>query len=123
MALFVVPFTCVWSGISLGGIYGRQVSSGQFDPTSSLFGLPFLIGSVFLIGYCAMTTMGNVELSQRADSLTVLPAWVSSAGRVIICGLISGRRERTAAGTDSTGIAKVWSLSWRASEEPLSELC
>jgi hypothetical protein len=71
MALFVVPFTCVWSGMSLGGIYGKQISSGLFDPTSSLFGVPFLLGSVFLIGYCAMTTMGKVELSQRGGSLSV----------------------------------------------------
>jgi len=61
----------VWSGISLGGIYGKQISSGQFDPTSSLFGVPFLLGSVFLIGYCAMTTTGKVELSQRSGSLSV----------------------------------------------------
>jgi hypothetical protein len=71
MALFLVPFTCVWSGISLGGIYGKQISSGTFDPASSLFGVPFLLGSVFLIGYCAMTTMGKVELSQRGGSLSV----------------------------------------------------
>ena len=71
MALLVVPFTCVWSGISLGGIYGKQISSGQFDPTSSLFGVPFLLGSVFLVGYCAMMTTGKIELSQRGGSLSV----------------------------------------------------
>ncbi len=71
MALFIVPFTCVWSGMSLSGIYGKQISSGQFDPRSSLFGLPFLIGSVFLIGYCAMTIIGKVELVQRGGSLSV----------------------------------------------------
>jgi hypothetical protein len=71
MALFIVPFTCVWSGISLSGIYGKQISSGQFDPTSALFGLPFLIGSFFLIGYCAMTITGKVELAQRCGSLSV----------------------------------------------------
>jgi hypothetical protein len=71
MAVYLVPFTCVWSGMSLGGIYGKQISSGHFDPASSLFGLPFLIGSVFLIGYCLMTTMGKVELSQRSGNLSV----------------------------------------------------
>ena len=71
VALFVVPFTCVWSGMSLGGIYGKQISSGQFDPTSSLFGVPCLLCSVFLIGYGAMTTMGKIELSQRGGSLSV----------------------------------------------------
>jgi hypothetical protein len=47
MALFMIPFTCVWSGMSLGGIYGKQVSSGRFDPGSSLFGVPFLIGNAY----------------------------------------------------------------------------
>jgi hypothetical protein len=68
-ALLLVPFTCVWSGISLGGIYGKQMSSGQFDPTSSLFGVPFLLGSVFVVGYGAMMT---TELSQRGGSLLVM---------------------------------------------------
>jgi hypothetical protein len=35
----------------------------------SLFGLPFLIGSVFLLGHCAMTVAGKVELSQSEDRL------------------------------------------------------
>jgi hypothetical protein len=38
-ALFVIPFTCVWSGFSLKSLYGKQFSSGHFDPTSSLFGV------------------------------------------------------------------------------------
>lgn len=71
MALFLVPFACVWSGMSLGGLYGKQISSGRFDPTSSLFGVPFLIGTIFLVGYCAMTIAGKVELSQRGGNLSV----------------------------------------------------
>jgi hypothetical protein len=71
MALFLFPFTCAWSGAAVGGIYGRQISSGRFDPASSLFGLPFLLGSVFLIAYCAMMIRGKVEISQRGDSLAI----------------------------------------------------
>jgi hypothetical protein len=70
-ALFIVPFTCVWSGISLSGIYGKQLTSGQFDLTGFLFGLPFLIGSCFLISWCAMLIAGEVRITRRADSLTV----------------------------------------------------
>lgn len=71
MALFLVPFTCVWAGMSLSGIYGGQIKSGHFDPFSSLFGLPFLIGSIALVAWCAMTVAGKVELSQREDRLSV----------------------------------------------------
>jgi len=46
---FLIPFVAVWGGFSLGGIYGRQFSSGHFDPTMSLFGLPFLIGTLVMI--------------------------------------------------------------------------
>jgi hypothetical protein len=71
MALFLVPFICAWSGASLGGIYGKQITTGEFNPTSSLFGLPFLIGTVFLLGYCAMMIIGKVEVSQLGGSLSV----------------------------------------------------
>jgi hypothetical protein len=70
-ALFIVPFTCVWSGISLSGIYGKQLTSGQFVLSASLFGLPFLIGSCFLISWCAMLVAGKVIVTRRADTLSV----------------------------------------------------
>jgi hypothetical protein len=71
MALFLVPFTCVWAGMSLSGIYGKQITSRHFDPFSSLFGLPFLVGSIALVSMCAMTVAGKVELLQSEDRLSV----------------------------------------------------
>lgn len=71
MALYLVPFTCIWSGGSLGGIYGKQIASGEFDPLTSLFGLPFLIGSVFIISVCAMMIAGKVEVIQRGNEFSV----------------------------------------------------
>jgi hypothetical protein len=71
MALFSIPFTCVWSGISLSGIYGKQIGSGHFDPFSSLFGLPFLIGTFVLIGLDAMYLAGKVEIARSDDRLTI----------------------------------------------------
>ena len=32
VAFFLVPFTGLWSGFSLWGIYGSQWTSGKFDP-------------------------------------------------------------------------------------------
>ena len=70
-ALFLVPFTCVWAGGSLGGIYGGQLVSGKFQLSISLFGIPFLIGSIFLISACAMMVAGKVEVIRRGDRLSV----------------------------------------------------
>ena len=49
VAFFLVPFTGLWSGLSLWGIYGSQWTSGKFDPVMSLAGMPFVIGTVFLV--------------------------------------------------------------------------
>jgi len=65
IAFFLVPFTLVWAGGSLGGIYGTQIAQGKFNWMMSLFGIPFLIGSVALIGLTIMTVAGRtvVELA------------------------------------------------------------
>ena len=65
VAFFLVPFTLFWAGGSLGGLYGTQIAKGEFNLIMSLFGLPFLVGSVFLIGLTVMTVAGRcvVELA------------------------------------------------------------
>lgn len=65
VAFFLVPFTLFWAGGSLGGLYGTQIAKGEFNWMMSLFGLPFLAGSVFLIGLTVMTVAGRcvVELA------------------------------------------------------------
>ncbi|MBI1248982.1 hypothetical protein GC197_14210 [bacterium] len=45
---FLVPFTFVWSGLSIGGIYGGQIVRGEFDPAQSLLGIPFILGTLVL---------------------------------------------------------------------------
>ena len=66
-AFFLVPFTLFWSGGSLGGIYGTQLAKGQFDLMQSLFGLPFLIGSLVLIPITLMTLFGRVVVRSSGD--------------------------------------------------------
>lgn len=44
IAFFLVPFMLVWSGGSLGGIYGTQIANGHFNLFLSLFGIPFCNG-------------------------------------------------------------------------------
>ena len=69
VALIVWPFMLVWAGGSLGGIYGTQIKSGEFNWMLSLFGLPFLAGSVFLFGIAFMATFGRVIVESGPDGL------------------------------------------------------
>ena len=62
-AFFLVPFMCVWSGFSLSEIYGRQISSGEFNLTASLFGIPFILGTLLLGVSTLMAMCGKVEVS------------------------------------------------------------
>lgn len=71
MAVFLVPFTLFWSGGSLGGLYGTQIYKGEFNLMMSLFGIPFLIGSVFLIGFTAMTVAGRQVIELKGGRLHV----------------------------------------------------
>ncbi len=63
IAFFLVPFMIVWSGGSIGSIYGSQIVNGKFDPEMALFGVPFLIGSIIFWSIAAMTIWGKVELT------------------------------------------------------------
>lgn len=67
MAFFLVPFIIVWSGGSLGGIYGSQFASGEFNPFMSLFGLPFLIGTVVLSAVTLISIAGQIRIRLLND--------------------------------------------------------
>jgi len=66
-AIFIVPFTLVWAGGSLSGIYGTQIIHGKFDWFQSLFGIPFLLGSVVLVTVSLMMTLGKVVVRASGD--------------------------------------------------------
>lgn len=70
-AWFLVPFTAVWSGGSMCGIYGTQIIKGRFELLQSLFGIPFLIGTVFLVGFTLYTLFGRQEWRLDEDGGTV----------------------------------------------------
>ena len=63
VAFILVPFMCVWSGGSLGGIYGGQLVKGEFNLAISLFGIPFLLGSLLFGAIALMTVCGKVVVS------------------------------------------------------------
>lgn len=62
-AFFLVPFTVLWSVLSLKGIYGGQITKGEFDLFKSIVGFPFLIGSVMFLGVSLMSIFGKVEIT------------------------------------------------------------
>ena len=93
-AFFFVPFTLVWAGGSLGGIYGTQIAKGEFNWMLSLFGLPFLVGSFFLIAITVMAVAGRcvVELaggkfSIRTGALGVYRTQSAAWDDVVSCRL------------------------------------
>lgn len=63
IAFFLVPLMLVWFGGSLGGIYGTQIASGEFDLFQFLFGIPFLIGSIVFWSFALMAIWGKVEVT------------------------------------------------------------
>jgi hypothetical protein len=67
IALFIVPFMCVWSGGSLGGIYGTQIAKGEFNLEMSLFGIPFVLGTVVFGAFAVMSVCGKIEVELGRD--------------------------------------------------------
>ncbi|MGD9613083.1 MAG: hypothetical protein AB7V22_09310 [Kiritimatiellia bacterium] len=60
---FLIPFTAFWSGFSMAGIYGTQLASGHFDPKLSLFGLPFLAGTIVLVTVILYCLFGKTTVT------------------------------------------------------------
>jgi hypothetical protein len=67
VAFFLVPFMCVWSGVSLGGIYGTQIAKKHFDLTASLFGIPFALGTLVVGGVAIMSICGKIVVTVEGD--------------------------------------------------------
>ena len=75
IAFFLVPFMIIWSGGSIGGIYVTQIISRKFDLFSSLFGIPFLIGSIIFWSVTLMAIVGKVEVTIGKDSFVFTGVW------------------------------------------------
>ncbi len=69
--IFLIPFTAFRSGLSMWGIYGSQFRKGEFDLTQSLFGLPFLFGTVVLLSVIAFLLLGKWRITLKKGSGTV----------------------------------------------------
>ena len=76
--LFLIPFTLVWGGGSMGGIYGSQFASGQFSLILSLFGIPFLLGTIALVSITGFMLLGRIEIAMLRGEGTLF----TGVGRV-----------------------------------------
>jgi len=69
--IFLIPFTAVWSGFSMYGIYGTQIIKGEFDLGSSLFGIPFLLGTIALVSIILFSLFGKWRIHLNRGHGTV----------------------------------------------------
>ena len=67
VAFFLIPFVCLWSGGSMWCIYGTQFHRGHFYLSQSLFGIPFLIGTLVLVPAALMTMCGKFYVRVESD--------------------------------------------------------
>ncbi|WP_421876865.1 hypothetical protein [Pacificispira sp.] len=61
-AIFLVPFSFVWIGFSMSGLYIAPLLSGKGFSFTYIFGLPFLVASIFLGWKTLMTLIGTVRV-------------------------------------------------------------
>lgn len=66
-AFFMIPFMCVWSGFSLGGIYGTQIYHQKFNLAMSLFGIPFVLGTLLFGSMAVMAACGKAVVAVDRD--------------------------------------------------------
>lgn len=63
IAIFLIPFMAIWSGGSLGMIYVRQIITGEYNIFLSIFGLPFLAGTIFFLWIILQSLAGKVVVT------------------------------------------------------------
>lgn len=63
IALFLVPFALGWSGVAIKNMYWDQIQSGRFDLVMSLFGIPFLLVSMFMLWIALLFIFGKEEFT------------------------------------------------------------
>jgi len=79
-AFFVIPFTMVWSGLSLWDSYVKQFVNHKFDLLSTIFGLPFLAGTLFLVAVVLLLVFGKIRVRLGAGKGSVFEG-VGAIGR------------------------------------------
>ena len=68
---FLLPFAAIWSGVSVGGIYGMQIVQREFNPMLSLFGVPFLLGTAGLLTSICYLLFGHTTITLSREHVRV----------------------------------------------------
>lgn len=68
---FLLPFAAIWSGVSVGGIYGMQIVQREFNPMLSLFGVPFLLGTAGLLTAICYLLFGHTTITLSREHVRV----------------------------------------------------
>ena len=61
--LLLIPFACFWIGGSMWTLYGKQIVERTFDLKTTLFGIPFIVGSIVLVSACLFMLFGRRVLT------------------------------------------------------------
>ena len=56
---FLIPFTALWSGFSMWGLYIQPLMQNPIRWEKMLFGIPFLIGTLILLSIILMSLLGK----------------------------------------------------------------
>lgn len=65
---FLIPFTLLWAGGSMTGIYIVPLLTGKMNMENALFGIPFLLGSMILVSIVTFMLFGRWELALRGGN-------------------------------------------------------
>lgn len=60
--LFLVPFCALWSGGSMYGIYIKPIMDHNLTWGGALFGIPFLIGTLFMLSLIVLLLFGAFKV-------------------------------------------------------------
>jgi hypothetical protein len=61
-AFILLAFWCVGLGVVVDRLYGRQIATGEFNLAASLFGIPFVLGTLLCGGLTAMRVFGRIDV-------------------------------------------------------------
>ena len=88
MALwFLIPFTTLWSGGSMAGIYIVPLAKGNFNWHEGLFGLPFLLGTLVLLAIILYTLLGKTTVTLSKGRVEVFTGLFGAGRRQVLdCG-------------------------------------
>lgn len=73
LIFFFIPFTALWSGLSVGGLYVYPWLAGKpIDREQALFGIPFVIGTIVLLAAMLYMLFGKTTIRLQGPESWVL---------------------------------------------------